>query len=203
MESELLVSNEVYMKAGVHIGTKFSTTYMAPYIYKTRPDGLAVLNVEEIDKKLKEAIQFLKQFKTEDIILVARRENAWKPAKLFSKYTGIRTYTGRYLPGILTNPELENFVEGKVLIVTDPWPDKNALKDAKSVGMKIVALCDTNNETHNVDIIIPCNNKGRSSLGLIYYILTREYMNEKGLGKLEVEIDVFIDEEDQPSQTQN
>lgn len=204
MEQELLIANDVYMKCGVHIGTKFSTKYMAPYIYKIRPDGLAVLNVESIDAKLKEAIQFLTQYNPEDIIVVARRENAWKPAKLLSKYTGIRVYTGRYMPGILTNSKLENFTEGKVIIVTDPWPDKNAMKDAKSVGMKVIALCDTNNETNGVDYIIPCNNKGRQSLGLVYYILTRDYMNAKGLGKLDVEVDIFTDDPENPeAQTQS
>ena len=47
-ESLLIDSNE-YLKAGIHIGTKFKTKYMANFIYKTRPDGLSVLNLKKID----------------------------------------------------------------------------------------------------------------------------------------------------------
>jgi small subunit ribosomal protein S2 len=184
MEEELLVPTDTYMKAGVHIGTKFRTKYMESFIYKTRPDGLSVLNVEEIDNRIRIAAKFLAQYAPEDIILVARRENAWKPAKLFGKYTGAKVFAGRYRPGTLTNSKLDTFTEGKILFATDSWPDRNAVKDAKSSSMAIVALCDTNNETNNIDFVIPCNNKGRQALGLVYYLLTQQYVKERG-GKFE------------------
>jgi small subunit ribosomal protein S2 len=191
MEDELLVPLDTYMKAGIHIGTKFRTKYMEAFIYKTRPDGLSVLNVQEIDKRIRLAAKFLSQFNPEDIIVVARRENAWRPAKLFGKYTGARVFTGRYRPGTLTNSKLDTFTEGKILLVTDAWPDRNSVKDAKSIGMVITALCDSNNETNNIDFVIPCNNKGRQSLGLMYYLLAKEYANLKGLGKIEGTLEEF------------
>ena len=194
MEEELLVANDVYMKAGIHIGTKFRTKYMETFIYKTRPDGLSVLNVQEIDKRIKIAGKFLAKYAPEDIIVVARRENAWKPAKLMGKYTGVRVYAGRYRPGTLTNSKLDTFTEGKVLLATDAWPDRNAVKDGKSVGMVVVALCDTNNESNDIDLVVPCNNKGRQSLGLMYYLLTQEYMKERGLGKLEATQESFMED---------
>ena len=49
------------LKAGIHIGTKFRTKYMDKFIYKTRPDGLSVLNLQKIDERLRLAANFLVQ----------------------------------------------------------------------------------------------------------------------------------------------
>ena len=178
-EEQLLVPLDDFLKAGIHIGTKAKTKYMEPFIYKARPDGLLVLNVQEINNRLRLLCNFISQYNPEDMILVCRRENGWYAVNLFSKLTGIRTFNGRYPPGIFTNMELETFIEAKLIFVIDPWIDKNAVNDAARVGIPVVALCDTNNDTLNVDFIMPCNNKGKKSLGLIFYILAREYLKNK------------------------
>ena len=139
-EESFLVPTDVYFKAGVHIGTKFRTKYMQPFIYKIRTDGLAVLNVSQIDKRIRIAAKFLARFAPEDVIVVSRRENGWKPVKLFGKYTGCKVFPGRYQPGILTNPKLARFTEAKIMLVTDAWPDRNAVKDAKTAGLVIQEL---------------------------------------------------------------
>ena len=110
-----------------------------------------------------------------------RRENGWRPLRLVEKHTGIKIYAGRYPPGILTNTKLENFIEAKILVVCDAWPDRNAVDDALRIGIPVIALSDTNNLANNVDLIVPCNNKGKKSLELFFYILTREYLKNKGL----------------------
>lgn len=176
MAEQLLVAQDVYLKAGIHIGTKFRTKYMEKFIYKIRPDGLSVLNLQQIDNRLRVLSKFLAQHAPEDILVSSRRENSWKPVKKFGEVTGIRVIAGRYPPGILTNPSLEKYTEAKVLLITDAWPDKNAIKDALQVGIPVVALCDTNNQANNIDLVIPCNNKGKKSLGLLFMILAREYL---------------------------
>jgi len=175
-EEKLLIPLEQYLKAGIHIGTKFKTKYMDKFIYKARNDGLLVLNVQEINNRLITACNFLSQYEPEDIVVVCRRENGWHSVKLFSEVTGIRSFAGRYPPGIMTNSSLDNFTEAKVLFVVDPWPDKNAVKDAIKVRIPVIALCDTNNESNNLDLVVPCNNKGKKSLGLIFWILASEYL---------------------------
>ncbi|MCK5107899.1 MAG: 30S ribosomal protein S2 [Nanoarchaeota archaeon] len=182
-DEKLLVAKEDYLKAGIHIGTKFKTKSMDKFIYKTRPDGLSVLNLSKIDERIKVAADFLSQYEPEDVLIVSRRENGWKPVKLMTKLLGIKSFPGRYPPGILTNPGLENYMEAKVLLVVDPWPDRNAINDSMRIGIPIVALCDTNNQANNVDLVIPCNNKGKKSLGIFFYILTKEIMRNKGLIK--------------------
>ena len=186
-EQQLLVDLETYLKSGIHIGTKFKTKYMEKFIFKSRPEGLYILNLEKIDERLKILIKFLSRYNPEDILVVGRRENAFKPLKMLSKYTGIRVFPGRYPPGLLTNLSLENFTEIKVMFVVDPWPDRNAVLDAYRMGIPIVALCDTNNQPNMIDLVIPANNKGKKSLALIFMILTKEYLKNRGQLTKEVE----------------
>ena len=136
------------------------------------------------------------QYEPEDILIVSRRENGWKSAKKFAEVTGCKTISGRYPPGLLTNPNLKNFIEIKLILATDAWPDKNAVDDAIKLGVPVIALCDTNNQTNNIDLVIPCNNKGKKSLGLVFWILANEYMKLKGKVQDSIKdtIDDFTDE---------
>lgn len=185
VEEKLLIPTKQYLKSGIHIGTKFQTKYMEQFIYKTRPDGLSVLNLQKIDERIKVMTNFLSQYAPDEILVVSRRENGWKPVKLMSKLTGIRSYPGRYPPGILTNPNLEDYIEVKILLVTDNWVDRNAVNEAMKTGIPVIALCDTNNQANNIDLVVPCNNKGKKSLGLLFYILTKNYMKKRKLIKKE------------------
>ena len=198
-EQQFLVPLDEYLKVGLHIGTKFKTKYMAPFIYKVRPDGLAVLNVQVINQRIELAAKFLAQYEPQDILVIGRRENSWKAVKKFEEVTGIRTFAGRYPPGILTNPILDNFIEAKIVLVTDPYPDKNVVRDANKMSIPVIALCDTNNESNYIDLVVPCNNKGKKSLGLYLYILAKEYLKLKGKIKkdseMKAKIDDFMDEE--------
>ncbi len=197
-QETLLLPTEEYLKSGIHIGTKFRTKYMENFIYKTRNDGLSVLNIQQIDERIRLAANLLSHYAPEDIIIVSRRENGWKPVRMFEKVTGAKCFAGRYPPGILTNPQLKNFTEGKIMFVIDVGPDKNAVKDALSVGLPIVALCDTNNQVNNIDFVVPCNNKGKKSLGLIFWLLAKLYLENKGLinkgQAFEYTVDQFTEE---------
>ncbi|MBI4148625.1 30S ribosomal protein S2 [Candidatus Woesearchaeota archaeon] len=179
-EQQLLVAQDTYLKSGIHIGTKFRTKYMEQFIYKTRPDGLSVLNLQKIDERIRLAANLLSQFASKDVLIVSRRENGWKAVRAYGKHTGTKVFAGRYPPGILTNPQLDSYMETKIILVTDAWPDRNAVLDAQQIGLPVIALCDTNTESNMIDLVVPCNNKGKKSLGLLFYILAREYLRIRG-----------------------
>lgn len=195
-QENLLMDSNDYLKSGIHIGTKFRTKYMDNFIYKTRPDGLSVLNLQKIDERIRVAANFLSQYDAKDILLVSRRENGWKALKQVKKLTGINVINGRYPPGILTNTNLKTFIEPKVLFVCDPWPDKNAVQDALKAGIPVIGLCDTNNESNNLELVVPMNNKGKKSVGLVLYLITREFMKNKALlrGDGDINIEDFTEE---------
>src|SRR3989344_3102013 len=193
-EEQYLVAADEYLKVGLHIGTKFRTKAMSQFIYKVRSDGLSVLNVQKINERLELAGKLLSQYPPEQLLIVCRRENGWSAVEMFSKVTGIKAFAGRYHPGILTNTKLEDFIETKLILVADPFPDKNLVDDAAKVGIPVIALCDTNNELSNVDLVIPCNNKGKKSLGLVFWILAREYMKNRGMIKTYEEFSPKIDD---------
>jgi len=187
-EKTLLPLKE-YVKAGVYIGTKVITPHMRPFVYRRRNDGIAIINTNLIDQKLKEAIELLAKYEPEDFIVVCKREAGWKAVEKFSELTGVKVFTKKYPAGILTNPQLPNFFETEMVFICDPWLDKNALNDAKKIKKKIFALCDTNNYTFDIDFFIPCNNKSAKSLGLIFYLLTKGYLKAKGIKKIVKEED--------------
>nr|6TMF_B Chain B, 30S ribosomal protein S2 [Thermococcus celer Vu 13 = JCM 8558] len=171
-----LVPLDQYLAAGVHIGTQQKTQDMKKFIYRVRQDGLYVLDVRKTDERLRTAGKFLAKFDPTSILAVSVRLYGQKPVKKFGEVTGARAIPGRFLPGTMTNPQVKNFIEPDVLIVTDPRADHQAMKEAIEIGIPIVALVDTENFLSYVDLAIPTNNKGRKALALIYWILAREIL---------------------------
>jgi len=178
---KLLVSAEDYKKSAVIFGTKIITGYMEEYVYKRRADGLAIIDVEKTDEKIQAVINFLSQYEPKDILIFCKREVGWKAAAKFSEIIGTKVFIRRYPAGIITNSSLPDFFEPKILLVVDPWIDKNAIFDALRIGIPIISLCDTNNVTNNIDLIIPANNKAKTSLALIFYLLTKGVAKAKNI----------------------
>lgn len=186
---DLLLPVDDYLSAGVHIGTQQKTAHMERFIHRVREDGLYVLDIEQTDNRIRKAANFLNNFEPSSVLVTSSRRYGQHPAETFAEVTGARVRAGRFIPGTLTNPEYEGFIEPDVVIVTDPIGDAQAVKEAVTVGIPVIAMCDTNNETSNVDLVIPTNNKGRKALSVVYWLLARELLDHRG-----VETDYSIDD---------
>jgi len=195
-KEELLFPLEEYIKAAVHLGTKAITPNMRQYVYRRKADGIAVLNTQKIDEKIALAANFLSQYEPEKIIVCCRRDSGHKALEALGNATGMRTFK-KYPPGMITNTNLETFFEPEVVFIADSWLDKNVVKDAVKIHIPIVALCDTNNVTDYIDVIVPCNNKSSKSIGLVFYIIAQLYLKKKGIKKKldPIEFYEFEDEE--------
>ncbi len=178
---ESLVPVEEYLAAGVHIGTQQKSKDMKKFIYRVRGDGLYILDIQETDHRIKTAAEFIAKFPAPKVLVVTSRQYGQYPAKKFAETIGGMSKVGRFIPGMLTNQVTADYVEPEVVIVTDPIGDAQVIQEAVQCGIPIVALCDTNNITKNVDLVIPSNNKGRKALSMVYYLLTREVLNARGI----------------------
>lgn len=180
IEEELLLPQDMLLSAGIHIGTRTKTKDIEQFIYRVRPDGLFVLDVKKTDERIRVAAKFLARFEPSKIASAAARLYAQEPVRKFCELTGAIPIAGRFIPGLLSNPLYPNRIEPDVLIVSDPRADSQAVREASSVGIPIVALCSTDNDFSGVDLLIPTNNKGRRALAVIYWLLTRQILRERG-----------------------
>jgi small subunit ribosomal protein S2 len=176
----LLLPRDTMLSAGIHIGTRMKTRDMEPFIYRVRPDGLFVLDIQKTDERVRVAAKFLARFEPGKVAVAASRLYAHEPVRQFCGLTGATPVIGRFIPGLLTNPLYANRIDPEVMVVSDPRADSQAVKEASKVGIPIVALCSTDNEFAGVDLIIPTNNKGRRALAVIFWLLARQVLRERG-----------------------
>ena len=191
---ELLLPQDTLLSAGIHIGTRMKTKDMTPFIYRVRPDGLFVLDVKKTDERIRIAAKFLARMEPSKIAAVAARLYGRDPVRKFCEVTGAVPITGRFTPGLLSNPLYKNRVEPNVIIVSDPKADAQAVVEASTMGIPVIALCSTDNDFSNVDFVIPTNNKGRRALAVIYWLLARQILRERGEVPSDGDISQSIDD---------
>ncbi len=168
------------MKAGVHLGTHIKTVALRPFIYKIRPDGLCVIDLAKTDERIRIAAKMIARYDPPKVVVVSSRQYGFRCIEKFAQLTGAVAIPGRFVPGTFTNPKLPFYMEPELLIVTDARADEQAITEAAEIGIPIIALCDTDNDAAFVDLIIPVNNKGRKSLALVYWLLARQVLRERG-----------------------
>ena len=193
-EPTMMVSEETYMTSGVHIGTRQKTADIKEFIYKVRNDGLYIIDVKKTNERIKAAAKFLAKYDPSKILAVSVRQYGQKPVRKLGETTGIQVLDGRFQPGTLTNPNAKTFLEPEIILLTDPLADIQALHEAKNIGIPVLALCDTNNETKYIDYVIPTNNKGRRALALIYWLLARAIILEQGKIKSDEEFKATVED---------
>lgn len=191
-DEKLLVSLDEYLSNGIHVGLKYKTKDMRPFIYKIRPDKLCVFDVQKIDERLRVAAEFIARYNLNEVLVVSNRVYGRTPIRKFAEATGYKAFPERFVSGTLTNPNIETYMEPKLLVVTDPTADQQAIAEASAMGVTVLAICDTNTKIKNIDYVVPSNNKGKNALALVYWVLAKEIMRIKGLGELGMPLEDFI-----------
>jgi len=177
---DLLIPLEDLLAAGLHIGTRIKTGDMEPYIYRVRPDGLFILNIGKTDEKIRLAARFIARFETERTLIISSRLYGKTPVEKFCVLTRTIPLVGRFMPGLISNPLQPYHADPQVVMVTDPRADWQSIKEASTAGVPVIALCDTDNVFSGVDLAIPVNNKGRRALAMLYWLLARQVLRERG-----------------------
>ena len=183
------------LSTGIRVGTQVKTKFMKPFITKASPEGLYMIDLDLTLERIKIAAKFINRIDIKKVIICSGREYANTPIEKFCEVTGAIQMLGRFMPGTLTNPSLSYYIEPKLLLISDPQVDSQAITEATNAGIPVIGISNTDNITSKVDLIIPANNRGRKSLATIYWLLAREILIERGELKenesLKYEIDDF------------
>lgn len=184
----MLTSQEEYLESGIHIGTRLKTPYMRKFIFKIRPDKLYVMDLESIDQRIQVAAEMIARYEADKVSVVASRSYAIDAAKRFCEAIGCKLVEGRFQPGTLTNPLSTHFQEPHLLVISDPRTEIQALRESSFKGIPTIGLVDTDNSARFLDFVIPCNNKGRKSLNLIYMLLATTVLKLRGDSRAEEKV---------------
>ena len=194
-QTEAIDIKKLIERSGLRVGTNVKTKFMKSFITKTTDEGLYMLDGDMTLEKIMTSAKFINRVGAENIIVCSGRQYAGIPIEKFCEMTGAKHHLGRFMPGTLTNPSLPYYIEPKIVFISDPEVDEQALIEATNAGIPVIGIANTDNITSKLDIIIPANNRGRKALATIYWLLVRQILIEKGELKenesMKYEIDDF------------
>jgi len=175
------------LSTGIRVGTEVKTKFMIPYIIQANPEGLYLFDLDITLSRIETAARFIKKFDIKKVIVYSGRSYATTPIEKFCELTGAEKMLGRFMPGTLTNPSLPYYSEPKLIIVSDPQVDAQAITEATNAGIPIIGIANTDNVTSKLDLVIPANNRGRKALATVYWLLAREILQDSETMKYKIE----------------
>ena len=175
------------LSSGIRVGTSVKTKFMIPFITKASPEGFYLFDLDITLSRIQTAARFIKKFDIEKVIVYSGRTYATTPIEKFCQLTGAKKMLGRFMPGTLTNPSLPYYSEPKLIVVSDPQVDAQAVTEATNAGIPVIGIANTDNVTSQLDLIIPANNRGRKALATIYWLLASEILQDSKAMKYEID----------------
>ncbi len=182
------------LSTGIRVGTAVKTKFMAPYITQASPEGLYLIDLDITIERIQTAAKFINRENIQDVIVCSGREYANTPIEKFCELTGAVKKLGRFMPGTLTNPSLPYYMEPKLVLISDPQVDEQAIREATNAGIPVIGVANSDNITSKVDLVIPANNRGRKALATTYWLLAREILIDKGELKEDEQMKYEIDD---------
>jgi len=193
-QNEITDIKKKILSTGIRVGTAVKTKFMIPYVTQASPEGLYLMDLDITLARIQTAAKFINRVNIEDVIVCSGREYANTPIEKFCEITGATKMLGRFMPGTLTNPSLPYYIEPRLVLISDPQVDAQAITEATNAGIPVIGVSNTDNITSKIDLVIPANNRGRKSLATIYWLLAREILLEKGEIKNDHQMKYEIDD---------
>ena len=194
-QAEAIDIKKKILATGIRVGTQVKTKFMRSFITTASPEGLYMLDLDITLEKIKTAAKFINRIGTDNLIVCTGRRYAETPIEKFCEMLDAKKLLGRFMPGTLTNPSLPYYIEPKLVLISDPQVDEQAITEATNAGIPVIGIANTDNITSKLDVIIPANNRGRKALATVYWLLVRQILIERGELKenesMKYEIDDF------------
>jgi len=188
------LSEKALLATGIRIGTQVRTKTMERFTTRPRPDGLHIIDYSKTLQRIDAAGKFIAFVGAQNVVVYASKDYGKVPVEKFCELTGAMPVTGRFMPGTFTNPLYPGHMDAELVVVADPASDSQAIVEAGKMGIPVIAICDTDNVTDDVDVVIPGNNRGRKALAAIFWLLARSVLTHSSVLSADQQMKYTIDD---------
>jgi len=175
------LSEKALLATGIRIGTPVRTKTMESFTMRPRPDGLHMIDYSKTLQRIDIAGKFIAFTGPQNTVVYTSKDYGANAVEKFCELTGAIPQVGRFMPGTFTNPLYPGHIDAELVLVADPLSDAQAVVEAGKLGIPVIAVCDTDNVTDDIDLVIPGNNRGRKAIAAIFWLLARAVLTHAGL----------------------